>query len=558
MSVPPHARTDACPPHDSHSRALRLLFVASEAYPLAKTGGLADVNGALPLQLLGLGIDVRLMLPAYTEALERLGDPEDEIDLGEVLPGLHVRLIQGRLSGSGLPVWLVDCPPLFRRAGGFYQDPEGRDWADNALRFALLAHVAARVALGRTRLDWKADVVHAHDWHTGLVPLLVAAGGAERPRTVFTIHNMAFQGLFPLEAASQLGLPEGILTPECAEFYGHLSFLKAGIVAADRVTTVSPTYAREIRSAEFGFGMEGVLQARGEQLVGILNGIDTQVWNPATDDSLAQRYTPEDMSGKAVCKQDLQRHLGLAVDPDAPLAVSLSRLTHQKMADVMLACLPAMLSRHPRLQVVVHGCGDHALEQGIASLAPAYPGRLAVRIGYQEALEHRMHAGADILLHGSRFEPCGLAQLYAMHYGTLPIVRHVGGLADTVIDAGEPPHRTIGATGFVFQQPDGEALQSALDRCLVVYQAWPRIWSDMRRLAMVGEFGWARPAREYARLYADLVPASRDRPGHGIPRAPRKAAALQGLNVAARRQAMSNVNPEDDQRTSRSSGSGRS
>lgn len=542
--TPPHGN-GAQAPVSGHerNRALRVMFVAAEIYPLAKTGGLADVCGALPLALSRQGMDVRLMLPAYPEALDRLAAPEAEFDLGEVLPGLHARLIQGRVPGTGLPVWLVDCPVLFRRDGSLYQDPGGCDWADNARRFALLNHVAARVAVDRAGLDWRADIVHAHDWHVGLVPRLLGAYGKDRPRTVFTIHNMAFQGLFPLGLAPDLELPADMLTADCAEYYGQLSFLKAGIMGADMVTTVSPTYAREIRTSEFGFGLEGVLQHRGERLCGILNGIDTQTWNPATDRFLPRRYSSGDVSGKRVCKSALQQELGLHVDADAPLAASLSRLTHQKMIDVVLERLPSMLTRHPRLQVAVHGRGERALEQGLAALVHEFPGRLSVTIGYREDLEHRMHAGADVLLHGSRFEPCGLAQLYAMHYGTIPIVRHVGGLADSVIDAGEPPHRTIGSTGFVFEQASGEAMESALDRCLEVYRDWPQTWSDMRRLAMSADFGWSRSAREYAELYAGLVPgraADREKPSTRESQAVR-ALSLAGLNVAARQQALARL-----------------
>ena len=562
MTPPQREFMDASSTLHDRQRALQLLFVASEIYPLAKTGGLADVCGSLPQELARLGVDVHLMLPGYPEALDRVSGVHGEVDLGEVLPGLHARLVQGRMPGSGLPVWLVDCPRLYRREGTLYQDPEGRDWDDNALRFALLNHVAARVAAGRTALDWKADIVHANDWHTGMVPLLLAAYGGDRPRSIFTIHNMAFQGLFPLDDARGLGLPEKVLGTDYAEFYGKLSFLKAGIASADMVTTVSPTYAREICTPEYGFGMEGLLQERSGHLLGILNGIDTRIWDPSTDEFLTRHYSSTNLAGKAACKADLQRHLGLQVDREAPLAVSLSRLTHQKMADVLLECLPAMLSRHPRLQVAVHGCGEHAMEEGLASLACAFPGRLSVRLGYQEELEHRMHAGADILLHGSRFEPCGLAQMYAMHYGTIPVVRHVGGLADSVIDAGEPPQRAIGSTGFAFDQPSGDAMLSALDRCLDMYHAWPKIWSGMRRLAMAGDFSWARSAREYVKLYVALAPRLDDpqvqdaKPATG--RAPHMATALQGLKVVAGQRAITKVHPEDGRRAGRSSSGGRS
>lgn len=504
-AAPPDTRDSALPAH-AQAGVLRLMFVAAEIYPLAKTGGLADVCGSLPQELSRLGADVRLMMPAYTEALDRVITLHDEVELGEVLPGLDARLIHGWMPDSGLPVWLVDCPQLFQRAGTLYQDPQGRDWEDNAQRFALLSHVAARVSSGRTPLGWKADIVHAHDWHTGLVPLLLRLQGPERPRTVFTIHNMAFQGQFPMHHAERLGLPQEARTPEGAEFHGHLSFLKAGILCADKITTVSPTYAREICTPEFGFGLEGVLQHRSADLLGILNGIDVDVWDPATDVFLPYRYTPEDMQGKGECKVSLQRQLGLQVDPQAPLATSLSRLAHQKMADVLLERLPAMLARHPRLQVAIHGRGEIALEQGLLALVPAFPGRLVVEIGYQETLAHRLQAGADILLHGSRFEPCGLAQLYAMRYGTIPIVRRVGGLADTVTDAGASTERAAHGTGFVFEPAIGEALVSAVERCLQMYHTRPQSWSEMRMRGMSRDSSWCRSARQYADLYAALLP----------------------------------------------------
>lgn len=506
MKVTRRESTEAPSSHYADDGRLRLLLVASEIYPLTKTGGLADVCASLPQRLAELDIDVRLMMPGYPQALERVRGTQTVTELGEVLPGHPVRLVRGLTPDTGLPIWLLDCPTLYQRSGGPYQDEQGRDWPDNAVRFGMLGHVAARIAGGQAEPGWKPDIVHAHDWHTGLVPLLVRRLGATAPRTVFTIHNMAFQGLFPQDYAAQLGLPDDICSVDGAEFYGRLSYLKAGIRYADKITTVSPTYAREIRTPEFGFGMEGLLEHRSADLIGIMNGIDAGLWNPADDPSLAQCYDIEHMQGKAVCKSDLQRQFGLHADAEAPLAVSISRLTHQKMADVLLERLPSTLARHPRLQVVVHGCGEQTLERGFAALATHFPGRLSVDIGYQEALAHRMHAGGDILLHGSRFEPCGLAQLYAMRYGTIPIVRRVGGLAGSVIDAGDAAHHVVGSTGFVFEASSGEAMEGAVDRCLETYASRPQAWADMRRQGMSGDFGWARSAQGYAHLYADLVP----------------------------------------------------
>jgi len=288
-------RTVRCGDDDS---TLHQLLVASEIFPLAKTGGLADVCGALPKAIARLGIDVRLMMPAYPEALERLVAPRQVADLAELLPGISARLVAGSMPDSGLPVWLVDCPALFDRPGTPYQDPSGYDWEDNAQRFGVLCHAAARVALGQAIPGWRADVVHAHDWHAGLVPLLLLLSGQRRPHTVFTVHNAAFQGNVPLDRAELLGLPQETVTPDGIEFYGQLSFLKAGVRYADKVTTVSPTYANEICTSEFGFGMEGLFRARRADLVGILNGIDAEQWNPRTDLYLSHHYSRDDLSGK--------------------------------------------------------------------------------------------------------------------------------------------------------------------------------------------------------------------------------------------------------------------
>jgi len=490
----------------ARTTAPKVLFVASEIFPLAKTGGLADVCGALPQALADRGIDVRMLMPGYTEALDHIVAAQVIADLGEILPGAPVRIVSGWMPGSGLPVWLVDCPPLYRRNGSLYKDADGCDWPDNGLRFAVLNHAAARIASAGHAVGWRPDIVHAHDWHAGLLPLLLHRRGGERPKTVFTVHNMAFQGLFPLSEARALGLPPYAATLDGAEFYGRLSFLKAGIRFADVVTTVSRSYAREIGTPEFGCGMDGLIRAR-RGAVGIMNGIDEQVWDPAADAYLAQCYSRDNMLGKHACKVALQHQLGLDADPAAPLAESVCRLTHQKMADVLLASLPDLLRRHPRLQMAVHGCGDAALEQGFTALAAAFPGRMAAQIGYDESLAHRMHAGADILLHGARFEPCGLTQLYAMRYGAIPVVRRVGGLADSVIDVAAATGLVDGFIGFVFDEPTGEALGKAVDRCLAVHEGAPQTWVWLRRLAMSGDYGWQHSAAEYAKVYAGVAPS---------------------------------------------------
>jgi starch synthase len=470
----------------------RVLFVSSEIHPLAKTGGLADVCAALPRALARLGADVRLLMPGYESALERVRGARAVASLNGLLEAGPVRLVEGTTPDSDLPVWLLDCPALFRRPGTPYQDANGEDWPDNWLRFGLLAHAAARIALDRVGLGWRPDAVHCHDWQTGLAPYLIARAGAEHPRTVFTVHNAAFQGNFSADCAQRLGLPPDAMAPEAMEFYGRLSFLKGGVRYADRVNTVSPTYARELTTPEYGCGLEGLFAQRRADLAGILNGIDTERWDPASGEGIAAPYTPDAPQGKAACKTALQRELGLAEDPGAPLVAFASRITWQKMADVTLERLPAILERHPRMQFALLGTGERALERGFAALAPRFAGRLSVRIAFSEAEERRLQAGADALLHGSRYEPCGLAHKIAMRYGALPVVRRTGGLADTVED---------GVNGFAFEAISGEALQAALERCLGTYEQQPEHWEAMRGRAMRGDYGWERPARAYLALY---------------------------------------------------------
>lgn len=500
MMVPDSGETAAAQP------GLKVLVVAAEVWPLAKTGGLADVVSALPKALSDLDSDIRLVIPGYPSALEQLIAPTAAAELG-MFAGAELRLVGGLLPGAGLPVWLVDAPALFQRAGSPYADRNGQDWPDNARRFAALCHAAARLALDHAGQGWKPDVVHCHDWHAGLVPLLLGQAPA-RPRTVFTIHNAAFAGKFSFDEVRPLGLPPAAMGLDGAEFYGGFSFLKAGIRYADKITTVSPTYAREICTPEFGCGLDGLLRHRGADLVGIMNGIDAERWDPGRDRHLAQPYVRPDCGGKDLCKADLQRELGLQVDPAAPLAIFVSRITHQKMADILLQTLPDIMARSPRLQFGLLGKGDRHLEDGFGRLAAAFPKRAAVQIDHSERLEHKLHAGGDILLHGSRFEPCGLAQLYSMRYGTVPVVRRVGGLADSVIDA-EAPAGKGGATGFVFDEPTGEALASTLDRCIGAYERGADPWRRLQHNAMAADFSWTRSARNYLELYGPAAPGSR-------------------------------------------------
>jgi starch synthase len=483
---------------------MRVLFVSPEIYPLAKTGGLADVSAALPLALAALGCDVRVVLPGYPRAIEAAVDKAVPIDLaGICVAGAGpTHLIAARTPDTQLPIWLVDCPAFFERAGGPYQDEHGSDWPDNAHRFALLSHVAARLALGDAATGWRADVVHANDWHTGLLPMFLAARGADRPATVFTLHNLAFQGLFSPALAPELGIPASALGVDGMEFYGNMSFLKAGIRYSDQLTTVSPSYAREILTPAYGCGLDGLLRERADDLVGILNGADYRIWDPAIDPHLLANFSATDVAGKRHCKQALQEELGLEIDPEAPLVAYMSRITGQKMADVVAEVLPALFERG--VQLAILGEGDHGLEERFQAAARTHPRRLAVHIGYQEPLAHRLQAGADMLLHPSRFEPCGLTQLYAMRYGTVPIATRTGGLADTIVDPGGQPVSRGTATGFTFARTTSDGMIGCLDRALACYRH-PVAWRKLQREAMAQDFGWRRSARRYLGLYRDGV-----------------------------------------------------
>jgi len=488
---------------------MRVLFVTAEAYPLAKTGGLADVSRALPIALHRRGIDVRLLMPGYPRAYVRIENPRIVAKIEPVLGISDATLIAGRFPDADLPVWLIDSPSLFRRNGGLYQNDEGKDWHDNALRFAFLSHVGAKLAMGHPNIDWTPDVVHANDWHAGLLPLLLSLAGPPRPSTVFTTHNMAFQGNFDANWLARIGVPQECFSSDGMEFYGQVSFLKAGLRSADRVTTVSPTYAAEILTPEFGCGMEGVLGSRGDDFMGILNGIDESLWNPATDVHLPRTYRESDISGKRACKAALQQEFGLPVNPQTPLIGFVSRITHQKMADVILEALPWIMVQDA--QFIAVGEGDPAMEAAFASAKEMYSDRIAVTIGYDEPLAHQLQAASDILLAPARFEPCGLTQLYALRYGTLPVVRRTGGLADTVVDASASSIADRTATGFVFDEADQESLVAALSRALALYRE-PLTWRRLQLQAMGQDFSWDASAARYAALYSAVsgLPAAEE------------------------------------------------
>ena len=480
---------------------MRLLFVSSEVYPFAKTGGLADVSEALPRALANLGADVRILMPAYGCALRKISRPQPIADLSGILGVQDARLLSARLPGSDIPVWLADAPELYHR-DGLYQNSQGQDWPDNARRFAFLSHVAARISIGALEPRWQPDVLHANDWHTGLVPLLVSAHSQRRPACVFTLHNLAFQGLFPAEDVAGLDLPPGSFSPDGAEYYGKISFLKAGSRFADKLTTVSPTYAREILTDEYGFGLDGLLRARASELTGILNGADYGIWDPAHDAFLPTNYDFSGLNGKKLCKATLQRELGLAANPDLPLLAFISRMTEQKMADVLLELMPKLAQQN--LQLCVLSDGDHELERRFREMANGHASTFAVRIGYEEPLAHRMLAGADLLLAPARFEPCGLTQIYAMRYGTVPVVRATGGLADTVVDTSRTSISDGTATGFVFAEPSVAGLWEAILRAVAFYRE-PLAWRRLQLNDIKQDFSWHRSANTYLSLYQSLI-----------------------------------------------------
>jgi starch synthase len=482
---------------------MRVLYVTAELYPWVRSGGLGDVAAALPPALAAQGVDIRLLLPGYPGFLDAFSGIADAVRLHTPFAAERIRVAIAKLPGSGGFAYLVDQPALYDRPGGAYADPTGRDWPDNLRRFALFGWVAAALARGADRY-WRPDIVHGHDWHAGLAPAYLAA---EPPvegavHTVFTIHNLAYRGLFPAVLFPDLGLPPGFFSINGVEFYGDLSFLKAGLFYSDRLTTVSPSYANEVQTPAFGWGLDGLLRSRSNALVGILHGVDPQIWNPERDAALPRAYGVADAAdGKAAAKAALEARLGLAAGDDAPLFGVVSRLTTQKGLDLLLAALPGLVEAGAALTLL--GAGDADLEAGFAAAAASFPGRVAARIGYDDELAHLIVGAADVVLVPSRYEPCGLTQLYALRYGALPLVRRTGGLADTVVDATAVSLADGSATGFAFDAASPEALAAAITRSRNLF-AERAVWRRMVRQAMTRDFSWAAAARHYLALYRGL------------------------------------------------------
>ncbi len=479
---------------------LKVLFATSEVAPLIKTGGLADVSGALPAALRAIGVDVRVLVPGYNQVISHL-TPQQVVATFNDLPGFPpVRLLSGVMA-SGVTVLAVDCPSLYQREGGPYQNALGHDWADNAQRFGLLSRVAAVLGSSASPLDWHPDLVHCNDWQTGLAPAFLHFAPGAVP-SIIAIHNIAFQGNFPPETVQQLHLPPACYSIEGAEFYGNLSFLKAGLFYADHITTVSPNYAKEIQQEKLGFGMQGLLTFRRDRLTGILNGIDTEEWDPSTDPHLAKPYSSANMSGKAANKESLQSKMGLNIEPDIPLLGVVSRFTEQKGLDLLLEIAP-LLTKLP-VQLAMLGTGDAKMQKTARDLTHLYPGKIGVVIGFSEELSHQIEAGADMFVMPSRFEPCGLNQMYSQRYGTPPIVHATGGLVDSVVDSSTATLKGGTASGFTFEDMTSKNLFAAIQRAVGMYHDKIK-WDALRKNCMAKNFSWRSSAEAYRTVYLKVL-----------------------------------------------------
>jgi len=487
-------------------RGVSVLFATSEIAPWVKTGGLGDVAAGLPPALRRAGVDVKVLVPRYPALALAFPSAPVIAELSNLGGELPPASLCEASAADGTPLLLLDCPILYDRPGNPYLGAGGRDWHDNHIRFGLLSRVAALLAGSSNPLPWQARILHCNDWQSALAPsyLNYFGGLGARAATLLTVHNLAFQGLFGQHALSELALPPHAWAMDGVEYHGQLSFLKAGLQHADWITTVSPGYAGEIQSDSEGMGLAGLLRWRGDSLSGIRNGIDTDIWNPAVDPYLVSAYDAAHLAKKAANKSELQRRLGLDQRKDVPLLGVVSRLTEQKGLD-LLPPLEKQLAALP-VQLAVLGSGGRQHELAMSEMATNHPGQFAVTIGFDEGLAHMIEAGADIFLMPSRFEPGGLNQMYSLRYGTPPIVRKTGGLADTVIDyapalvaAGKPDT----ANGFVFRDPTAEALLAAIRRAVAAWRE-PKLWRQLQRNGMAQDWSWAEPASQYVDLYRKL------------------------------------------------------
>ncbi|MFO1121504.1 MAG: glycogen synthase GlgA [Hyphomicrobiales bacterium] len=476
---------------------MKVLSAAAEIYPLVKTGGLADVAGALPAALKGHGVAMRCLVPGYPSVMARLEGSAVLHRYADLFGG-PASLLSGRAAGLDLVV--IDAPHLFDRAGNPYLGPDGLDWPDNAQRFGALSKVAADVARGQVA-GYQPDVLHLHDWQAALAAVYVKFLGG--PKTLLTVHNIAFQGQFPASVFASLQLPAAAFAIDGVEYYGSVSFLKGGLATADAISTVSPSYAQEICTPDYGMGLDGLLRSRHAVLSGIVNGIDTEVWNPATDTAVAATYTAKTLARRRANKRAVEQRFGLE-EGDGILHAVVSRLTWQKGMDIFVETLDQLVASGARLALV--GTGEQALEDGVRAAAYRHPGRIAAIIGYDEGLSHLLQAGADTILVPSRFEPCGLTQLYGLRYGCVPVVARTGGLADTIIDANDAALHAGVATGFQFAPVEAAALQHALARAQRVH-ADAKAWGNIQKRGMEADVSWERSAADYANLYRSLSAA---------------------------------------------------
>jgi starch synthase len=482
---------------------LKVLSVASEVFPLIKTGGLADVVGALPGALAKENVRIVTLAPGYPSVLSKLENAAQVYRYDEFFGG-SAQILAG--AASGLPLFVLDAPHFFARNGNPYIGPDGADWPDNGMRFAALARVGADIGKGAIA-SFVPDVVHVHDWQAALTPAFLHFDGGRRPGVVITVHNLAFQGSFPSSTLGAIGLPPHAMSIEGVEYYGSIGYLKAGLQFADRITTVSPSYAREIMTPQFGMGLDGLLRRRAGVVSGIVNGIDDAVWNPATDPHLPQPFNAQRIDGRPRNKVVLQRRMDLEPRPDAPLFGVVTRISWQKGLDLLLAAAPGLVAQGAQLALL--GSGEKALEEGFANAAREHMGSIGCIFAYDEGLAHLIEGGADFFLAPSRFEPCGLTQLYALRYGALPVVARVGGLADTVIDANEAALAAGVATGLQFSPPATSELEGAIARAVRWYADQPSI--RLARLnGMRADVSWRGPAKRYAALYRGLTSSESD------------------------------------------------
>ncbi|HEX4975904.1 MAG TPA: glycogen synthase GlgA [Pseudomonadales bacterium] len=485
----------------------KVLFVTSECWPLIKTGGLADISYSLPLALKSLGHDVITLLPAYQGVKSHFNKLKKISSIKKDFFAESIDLLEGVLEPGGQKIWLIDLPSLYDRQGGPYLDQTKNEWSDNSLRFALLCRVACEIAMGRAGLDWRPDVVHGNDWQSGLVPAFLSLE-KQPPATLFTIHNIAYQGIYMRFVFDDLKLPDAWWHYEALEYYGNFSFLKAALVYSDYITTVSPSYAEEIKHADKGCGLDGVLRQRAAVLSGIVNGIDEQCWNPAADAHIKYPYDAEHLANKRKNKQVLQRQLKLASTPAVPLIGVIGRFAYQKGIDLVIEQIQRF--KDAPCQWVILGNGDLALENDMRQLADKFPGKVSVTIGYDETLAHQIEAGADLFLMPSRYEPCGLNQMYSLRYGTVPIVTRTGGLMDTVVDLSPETLAAGSANGFWAAEASADALTEALERALAAYEN-KALWLKLRRNGMTRDFSWQRSAEAYVHCYEKIVKTGQNR-----------------------------------------------